>query len=221
MNWSQPVDLYCERLDPSFWAEPLNALTNLAFLIAAAVALAQWRRAGDKDWPVLVLIGVTFAIGIGSFIFHTVATRGASLFDTIPIAVFIYGYLLLALRRLLDLPTPVALGVLAAFAVVGALEARLVPAGTLNGSHAYLPALAALVVVGLLCQLPRPRRLLLLAAAVLALSIVCRSIDRTVCAALPIGTHFLWHMLNGVVLYLALRAALPPMPADSAASSRN
>ncbi len=208
MDWSQPVDLYCERLDPSFWAEPLNALTNLSFLMAAAVAFAQWRRVG-RDGPVLALIGVTFAIGIGSFIFHTVATRGAALFDTIPIAVFIYGYLLLALRRLVGLSTFAAFGVLAAFIVLGALEARLVPAGTLNGSHTYLPAFAALVVVGWLTPNERPRRLLLAAAAVLALSIVCRSIDQAICPALPIGAHFLWHTLNGLVLYLALRAAMP------------
>ena len=29
------VDHYCERTDPGIWAEPLNALTNLAFIIAA------------------------------------------------------------------------------------------------------------------------------------------------------------------------------------------
>lgn len=216
MNWSQPVDLYCERLDPSFWAEPLNALTNLSFLIAAVVAFIQWRRAGGKDWPVLALIGVTAAIGIGSFIFHTVATRGAALFDTVPIAVFIYGYLLLALRRFLRLSGLIAAAALAGFVVLSVLEARVVPPGTLNGSHAYLPALAALVVVGWLSNDRRSGRLLLTAAAVLALSIVFRSIDQAVCPTLPVGTHFLWHTLNGLVLYLALRAAMPgELPAAS------
>ena len=37
MDWTASIDGYCERLDPSFWAEPLNAWTNLAFLLAAAV----------------------------------------------------------------------------------------------------------------------------------------------------------------------------------------
>jgi hypothetical protein len=36
--WSTPVDLYCERTDPSFWAEPINALSNLSFLLAAWLA---------------------------------------------------------------------------------------------------------------------------------------------------------------------------------------
>ena len=35
------VDVYCERTDFSFWSEPINALTNIAFLIAAALKTAQ------------------------------------------------------------------------------------------------------------------------------------------------------------------------------------
>src|SRR6516164_3088695 len=107
MDWSTPVSQYCERTDASFWAEPLNAATNAAFLIAAAAAFLMWRRVGGRDRPALALIIVAVAVGLGSFIFHTVATRGAALADVIPIAIFIYGYLLLALRRLLRL-SPVA-----------------------------------------------------------------------------------------------------------------
>src|ERR1700730_1966307 len=130
MDWSQPIDLYCERTDPAFWAEPVNAVTNLAFLIAAAVALAQWWRAGANDWPVLALIAVTALVGIGSFIFHTVATNGAALLDVIPIAVFIYGYLFLALRRLLRLSMVASLSILAAFAGLSYGVADLVPSNT-------------------------------------------------------------------------------------------
>ena len=32
---SVAVTIYCERAGDAFWAEPLNALTNLAFLLAA------------------------------------------------------------------------------------------------------------------------------------------------------------------------------------------
>lgn len=32
-DWFQPIDIYCERIEPTFWAEPINALTNLAILI--------------------------------------------------------------------------------------------------------------------------------------------------------------------------------------------
>jgi hypothetical protein len=178
-----------------------------SFLIAALVALVQWRRGGN-DWPVLALIAVTFAIGIGSFVFHTVATSGAAKFDTIPIAVFIYGYLLLALRRYLGLPLVMSIAILVAFSAFNYAEAALVPVGALNGSHAYLPALAALLAVAWPVRASRAGRLMFAAAGTLVASLTFRSIDMAVCDALPLGTHFIWHSLNGLALYLLLRAAL-------------
>ena len=47
-----------------------------------------------------------------------------------------------------------------------------------------------------------------LAAAVFTLSLILRIIDLAICNALPLGTHFLWHICNAIVLYLALRGAI-------------
>jgi hypothetical protein len=146
-------------------------------------------------------------IGAGSFIFHTVATSGAVLFDTIPIAVFIYGYLFFAMRRYLDLSMPIALALLVAFIGLSYAESAIVPEGALNGSHAYLPAWAATMLIGVI-TIKRTAGLVLAAGVVLSVSLVFRSIDQSICTAFPLGTHFLWHILNGVVLYLLLRAAL-------------
>ncbi len=33
------IDLYCERLGPGLWAEPLNAVTNLAFILAGILLI--------------------------------------------------------------------------------------------------------------------------------------------------------------------------------------
>lgn len=208
MDWGRAVDLYCERTDPSFWSEPFNAITNAAFLIAALVAIVQWRRAGANDWPVLALIVVTAAIGIGSFIFHTIATTGANKFDTIPIAVFIFGYLLLALRRFIGWPLIGALAALIGFSAFSYVEGQVVPRGALNGSHAYLPALAALIAVAWPMRHEPAGRWLFAAAFTLAVSLIFRSIDMAVCDVLPLGTHFIWHSLNGLALYLMLRAAM-------------
>ena len=40
------IDLYCERLGPGPLAEPINAITNLTFLVAA---LAAWSEAHQKE----------------------------------------------------------------------------------------------------------------------------------------------------------------------------
>jgi hypothetical protein len=208
MSWSSPVILYCERTDSSFWSEPVNALTNGAFLIAAGLAFALWRRRGDRDPATLSLIIVTTLIGIGSFAFHTLATRGAILLDVIPIALFVYGYLFLALRRFLRLQRLATVGILLAFIVASEGLSFVVPPDFLNGSTDYLPPLAALITVGIMAGATRVGSSILLAAGVFLVSLVFRTIDRAVCGSFPIGTHFIWHLLNAVVLYILLRTAI-------------
>lgn len=208
MDWSRPVDLYCERLDATFWSEPVNAISNFAFLIAAAFSFAEWRRAGRRDWLTLVLVALVAVIGAGSFIFHTVATRGAALLDGIPIAIFIYAYLFLAFRRMLGLSILISASALIVYVAVSYAIAMSIPRAMLNGSQSYLPAFFAMLGVAAFVHEPRPYRLLLGAAAVFAVSLTFRTIDIAACDAFPLGTHFLWHVLNGVVLYLLLRAAM-------------
>ncbi|MBJ6127144.1 ceramidase domain-containing protein [Microvirga splendida] len=214
-SWLTSIDSYCERLGPGFWAEPLNALTNGAFLAAALYALVLWRRAGARDWPALWLIAVTFVVGIGSFLFHTFANRWSLLADVLPIAVFIYSYFLIAMRRYLRLGLVVSVLVTMLFAAFNMSFDRLwftvFPGVTLNGSVGYIPAAFALLTVGGLCLLGNergPGRALMMAAGAFALSLVFRSMDSAVCSSLPAGTHFLWHVLNAVVLAVLMRAAI-------------
>ena len=114
-DWTAPIDAYCERIDASFWSEPVNALSNAAFLVAAAIAFARWRRAGASDRPALFLIAAVAVVGIGSFLFHTFANRWSRLADVIPIAVFIYGYFALAMRRFFGLGLAASVGLTLAF----------------------------------------------------------------------------------------------------------
>lgn len=206
--WSTPIDLYCERVTPAFWAEPLNALSNIAFLIAAYAAFDLWRREGKGDPVILALIVVVAVVGLGSFAFHTLATRGAMLLDVTPIGVFIYGYFLLALRRFLQLSWPIALLSLAGFIALSLALASYVPREVLNGSSGYLPALAALIGFGFVLRGHEAGQAMLIAAGLFIVSLIFRIIDLDVCARWPIGTHFLWHVLNAAVLYAVLRGAI-------------
>ena len=206
--WAAPLDLYCERLDPSFWAEPVNALTNVAFFVAAWAAFRLWRRSGHGDRAILALILVVVAVGLGSFAFHTLATRGAMLLDVIPIGIFIYGYVLLALRRFLALSWPLALGLLAAFMALSLGLAVLVPRPVLDGSAGYFPALLVLFALGWWQRSRVLGRTLLLAGMLFAASIALRIADLPLCGAFALGTHFLWHILNAAVIYAVLYGAI-------------
>ena len=219
-SWFEPIDLYCERTDPSFWSEPLNALSNAAFLVAAGAGFVLWRRAGSRDAAGLWLVAAVAIVRIGSFLFHTFANRWSMFADVIPIAVFVYSYVVLALRRYLGLGWLAMLVAIGAFALLDVYFARLWSLlfgdMTLNGSIRYFPPALALIVVGALCAMrsdPTGRsqtaaRALLGAMAVFAVSLTFRSIDQNICGSFPTGSHVLWHLLNGLVLFLLIAAAI-------------
>lgn len=209
MDWFAPIDAYCERLGPGLAAEPLNALSNAAFIIAAiwAARAAQRRGCGPAIW---LLIALVFVIGLGSLAFHTFANQWSMLADVLPITLFIYGYLAFALRRFLGFEWwKVGLGLGVLFLVTLAVE-RITPPGFMNGSGAYLPALVASVLVSLaLLRQGHPAQLnVSLASSVLFVSLIFRTADQVLCGLLPMGTHFIWHILNGLVLALYLEAAI-------------
>jgi hypothetical protein len=187
------IDLYCERLGPGFGAEPLNAASNLAFLVAAAFL---WRRHR-------VLAALLAGIGIGSFLFHTTATGWARALDIAGIGLFEFTLVGLYLRNVIGWgrgPTAWALVLLGAS--VGA--ARLAPE-MLNGSLSYVPVLAVTFGMGwddLRARRTHPRALLV-AAAIFAFALFLRSADMAVCDGFPWGTHFLWHVGAAAVAGLA------------------
>ncbi|MDD9739992.1 ceramidase domain-containing protein [Marinovum sp. SP66] len=197
MDWGQPVDGYCERLGPGLWAEPLNAVTNLAFLV---VALWLWPRVAGRA---RLLCAVLAVIGLGSGLFHTFAQAWAGLADVLPIAVFVLLYLYLANRAYWRLPVGLSLlGVGLFFPYAALVVWLLAPLPGVGGSAAYLAValLIALYALALRRRLPHVARGLALGAALLALSITFRALDGPLCAAWPIGTHFLWHLLNAAML---------------------
>ncbi|RDJ27645.1 hypothetical protein DWF00_11985 [Bosea caraganae] len=210
---------YCERLSGAFWAEPLNAITNGAFIVAALGGLVLLLRQDRRDWPAGALIALVFAIGIGSFLFHTMPQRWTLLADVIPIQLFAFSYFGLALRRFLGLGLVAAIaGTLAFLATSFALSAGLAPLlpAAARGSAGY--ASFALALFGVAIALWRRDRagaqLIGAAGLVFAVSLSLRSLDGVLCQAVPSGTHFLWHLLNATVLYLLLRAAVTrPSPA--------
>ena len=209
MDWFEPLDQYCERLGPGFWAEPLNAVTNLSFIIAAAALYLQWQRTPNRPITGLLLILNVFAVGIGSFLFHTFANQWSELADILPITIFINLYLLLAIRTFLGASWLMAAAATAAFIV---LSPRLAPylEPVIGFSAFYVPALLAIFGVGFVAHRGNAgtARALYAAGVVFALSIAFRTVDLAVCQYIPTGTHLVWHILNGVVLYLLVRLYL-------------
>jgi hypothetical protein len=200
---------YCERLDGAFWAEPVNAVTNLAFIVAglALVLLLRRRPRASVPWEAWLLTALVLAIGVGSFLWHTLATLWSAAADVLPIALYINVFLVSYLVRAARVRWWVGVLWFAAFHGLGVALAWATPPGFLNGSVGYLPAWLGLAVMALYSRTRGHAGAGLLAAAVavVTLSLILRSVDNALCARVPVGTHFLWHLLNGVVLYLTTR----------------
>lgn len=196
------VDNYCERIDPSFWAEPLNAASNLSFIIAALLVIRLLK--GQHDIATRLLTGILLMIGIGSFLFHSFAQRWAAIADVVPILLFILTFIFFATRRFLMQST-----LISGLSVIGFLPFAIGSGwviaqifGPLNGSAGYV-SVALLIGIYALVLWRTQRKTavgLAIGAATLVVSITFRSIDQSLCATIPFGTHFIWHLLNGVML---------------------
>lgn len=201
MDWFAPVDAYCERAGPEYWAEPVNALTNAAFVLVAMVM--AWRLRGSGLALGWAMVAVLAVIGLGSFLFHTHANRLTGLMDVAPILAFILLYVFAATRDFLGArPWLAGLAVLA-FLPYAALTVplfRMVP--VLGVSAGYLPVPLLILIYAALLRRRAPATAggMAAGAGLLLVSLFFRSIDMAVCDSFPLGTHFLWHILNALML---------------------
>lgn len=171
----------------------------------------SWRQAVRNQLLTsgnIILIGLMVAIGIGSGVFHTYATRWAQILDILPILFFQLAFLWLYGRRIINLHT-VTLAVMVVLYIIAAYFGRQFP-HIFNGSLIYAPAFILLLLLGIYHyrHVESERNILLWATVVFLISLFFRSIDHTVCTYIPIGTHFFWHLFNGLLVYLIFRSLL-------------
>lgn len=198
MDWFAQIDGYCERTDPSYWAEPINAITNLSFIIAAII---MWPRSAGVPMARMLCV-ILFAIGLGSYLFHTHATAWAAMADVVPIGLFILVYLFAINRDVVSMRTSRAfLATLLFFPFAAIIVPVLNQIPFLRISNFYWTVPILLMIYGVfLRHKVELVRGFWVGAVILTVSISFRSLDMRLCGALPLGTHFMWHVLNGVML---------------------
>jgi hypothetical protein len=204
MDLLSPLRNYCERTGDHLYSEPVNAISNISFFIASWFLWKAYQSRGTQDKGALLLIVLIALVGFGSTLFHTFANGLTMLGDIIPIAAFTFCYLWLALRKLVGLGPKSALFCLFLFAAVTAQTGNMPADYRFNGSVDYFPCLGALLIIS--TELFRRNHFaappILLGAAIFVISLTLRSIDFAICPSVSVGSHFLWHLLNGCMLYL-------------------
>ena len=199
MNRFETIDGYCERIDASFWSEPLNAVTNVVFLMAAIWVLRR-EELNNKARALAFLLGM---IGIASFLFHSVATAWAGALDVLFILLFTLLYIFVATEDFLGLPRRSALVVtLGYFPFSVVVNWLTLPLSVLGSTRIYIPILILITLYSLILykKFPYLSRGLAMGALLLTISMFARSVDLPLCETIPTGTHFLWHVINAIML---------------------
>ncbi|MCF6198036.1 MAG: hypothetical protein L3J67_01345 [Hyphomicrobiaceae bacterium] len=236
MNWNQTVWLYCERGTGSgLFAEPVNALSAMSFLLAGAAALWIYRTEPflQKSTDHLLLIGLTFLTGLGSLAFHLLATQASELAHLLPFVLLMFVYFSMALNRFLELPAGAAAFISISYLIMTIAgltmscplaDAALQPQWSIrfggatscfNGTAGYVPTL--IMLAGLSFWLHRrghqAARSMMLATGLFLAALFFHAIDHLFCLQTFlfvhfIGTHWIWHILNGVATFYLLRALM-------------
>ena len=195
------MDFYCERTNNQIFNEPINAISNIFFIIVS-ISLFKILRKNQSDKIYYVQPILIFLIGIGSFLFHLKPNLITLYSDIIPIFLFSLSFIFLFNRNVINISNlNSALLFILFFTLLLFITPKL-KYEILNGSEFYFANyfFLAMYTIWLYFKKSDFFQLLFLGFIFFNLSILLRSIDNHICNYLSIGTHFLWHFFNAYLL---------------------
>ena len=226
---------YCEKSVTAVIAQPANTASAFLMLVVGTLGYRLWRQRGNGDRGNLLLIAAVFLVGVGSILFHAMPNPLTLFADLVPILVFIVGAFVLILNRLLG-QTFLQTGLHICGFLIAVLMVTLMftPRALGNGAWFVVPLLTLYVLGGTLVLRARlamsenrhlvgrqAERLdrevfpqlkmgyaLLQCGLVLAIGILVRAYDVSLCGRFPLGLHFVWHIVVAGAVYILLLACI-------------
>ena len=195
------MDFYCERTNQQIFNEPVNAISNIFFIIVS-LSLIKILRKNQSNKIYYIQPILIFFIGIGSFLFHLNPNIITLYSDVIPIFLFSLSFIFFFNRDVININyLNNALLFLLFFFLFLFITPKL-NYEILNGSEFYFANYFFLTMYTIWLYLKKSDffQLLLLGFIFFNLSILLRSLDNHICEYFSIGTHFLWHFLNAYLL---------------------
>jgi hypothetical protein len=189
---------YCERNSIETFAEPLNALSNVAFVLCGIIFFLR-KGMIKNPLPYSVIF-----IGFSSFLFHYIPTRFYSTLDVFSILLFVVLYNTLLTKNILNYSffksalSSIIL-ILMSF-LLGILFSKTI----ISTSSFYLGLLSYMIYIAFLLKKASNIKYFLIAIILFSISLIVRSIDIYLCDLISFGTHFVWHILNSLVIYFLI-----------------
>ena len=195
------MDFYCERTNNQIFNEPINAVSNIFFIIVS-ISLFKILRKNQSDKIYYIQPILIFFIGIGSFLFHLKPNLITLYSDIIPIFLFSLSFIFLFNRNVIKISNLNSALLFILFLTLLLFITPKLKYEILNGSEFYFANyfFLAMYTIWLYFKKSDFFQLLFLGFIFFNLSILLRSIDNYICNYLSIGTHFLWHFLNAYLL---------------------
>ena len=195
------MNFYCERTNDQIFNEPVNAISNIFFIIVS-LSLIKILRKNQSSKIYYIQPILIFFIGIGSFLFHLKPNIITLYSDVIPIFLFSLSFIFLFNRDVININYFNNALLFLLFFVLFLFITPKLNYDILNGSEFYFANYFFLTMYTLWLYLKKSDffQLLLLGFIFFNLSILLRSLDNHICEYFSIGTHFLWHFLNAYLL---------------------
>jgi hypothetical protein len=201
----EQLDKYCEWAGPGGFSEPLNILTGAVFAVIGVWFLRRPAQPGlARAMAILCLL-----TGITTVLHHYLPNPLTEMLDILPtlgfIAVVFFGYA----RDVLRLSAGESLsGTLVLMPFVGGslLLLLLLEEPFATAGYAALPVFILGMAVVLRQRDGGTGFRVMLAGVALMLGLVLRAADMQVCAAFPVGTHFLWHLCAAATVAMLICA---------------
>ena len=157
-----------------------------------------------------LLAGLAAAVGVGSGIWHAFAMPRAKPMDLIPILLFQLCFLWMYLRSCGGRSIVATILLISGYFVVSLMMMKTEVSSYLNGSVLYAPTFLVLLCIAAYHYATQSHEpyLMVIGAGLFCIAILFRSIDSLMCGYVPFGTHFLWNIFNGGLLYIAMRSVI-------------
>lgn len=218
LKWGEQRNTeYCERVAHASVKEPINAWTNIAFVLAGASILDRV-SVQDPEFVALTVLGITLvALGQFSFLFHASHIRvwqkaDASLTKAVPVVLLAYALSsLLSTMRFTNHAVPVMIAALALLIIGSSLEYDFVFPATL--APTFMLILAESVYFK---NKTRSQMVGILSVFALFLgAFICRRLEvtgRWCDADAIIQPHALWHVGSALAVYVHVRTQMSDVP---------
>ena len=189
---------YCERTNFDAFGEPLNAISNLAFILCGLILIFR-KKMKLSPLPYAVIF-----IGISSFLFHYIPTKIFSALDIFSIILFVIIYNTILTKRILNYSNKYSIISSVLLLLISYLVGILFFQTIIGSSSFYLGLLIYMVFISFLLKKSPNKKFFLFAIVLFIISIIFRSIDIYLCNFILFGTHFIWHIMNSLVTYFLI-----------------